>query len=666
MKKLISKSSIIIITMICAMNIAHAQKNNKDILLTIKNDKTYKITSDEFLRIYQKNNKQNSKNAKDIEEYLDLFINYKLKVIEAQEQGYDTMYSFIKELNNYKNQLARPYLEPEEDKEKLMKTYYNHLKYEIDISHIMLEMDFRKATPGDTLFAYNKILDIRKRILEGEPFEKVARATSDDPSVKTDGGRKGYIKGFRYPLRFEMAAYKLSPGEISRPVRTKFGYHLIKMHDKRESIGKIKVAHIFKSSHAKTPEAKADSIKKLVFDIHEKLQNGAPFDEMARKYSDHRESAMRGGEFKWFEAGDMIPEFENASVELEEKGEISKPVKSDYGWHIIKLIGKKEVPTYEEIKDDIAKKIEKTQGREYLKQKFIKTKMQEYGYQTDTTNIKPFYAINETTFKKENWHAPSALKTNKHIFSIGDSVYTQNDFAKFLSTKSGKNQFANIPMVTLVDRTYKEFKDYYTMNYEYFMLKEKYPQYRNLINEYKEGILLFNISDDKVWSKAVKDTVGLTKYHEKNKENYMWDQRVKATIYSCSNEDIAQQVEKFAGKKARKGYSDQELIEKALKKAEKNDTVTIEKGLFLKGDNDIIDRVKWKDGLINIINTDDKTIVVHIDKTIPSQPKSLDEARGIITADYQDYLEKEWINSLKEKYSIDINKSVLQKISQQE
>jgi len=663
MKKITIKLSVLPFICFFLIQLTFSQQSEQ-ILLTIKNSETYHISSDEFMRIYKKNNNKNNKT--DIKEYLDLFINYKLKVIEAQEKGYDTTYSFIREFSNYKEQLAKPYLSSEEAKEALIRTFYEHMKYEIDVSHILLEVDFNKIAPDDTVKTYKKMLNIRKRIINGEPFEEVAKATSDDPQVKWDGGKKGYIKAFRFPFKFEMAAYNLSPGDISMPVRTKFGYHLIKVHDKRKSIGKIKVAHIYKACPNNTPKEIADSLKRLSFDIYKQLQEGEPFDKLARKYSDHKESARKGGEFRWFETGEMVPEFENACIALEKEGDISEPVKSPYGWHIIKLIGKKSLPPYEEIKDNIAKDIERTSAKDYLKDQFIKNRMKEYGIKTDTELFEQFYNIDEDAFKNGEWEIPAFLKTNKPLFTIGDAVYTQKDFAKFLYPKAGKKHSKNIPMARIINITYKEFINHCTMNYEHGQLEKKYPEYAHLLQEYKEGILLFNISDDNVWSKAVKDTVGLTSFYKNNKDNYMWGERVEASIYKCPDKKTAKKVGKLAGKRIRKGYSDEELIEKALKRADDEDTITIEKGVFSKGDYDIIDNLEWKEGISKHPADNDEVHVVHIINVLPPQPKTLDEARGNVTADYQNHLEKEWLKYLKDKYTVEINKDILNNLIEQQ
>ncbi len=294
------------------------------VLLTIADDK---VTLDEFERIYKKNNNEASLNRQTPEEYLELFINFKLKVKEAEALGMDTTAKFINELEGYRVQLAKPYLADEETKEEMMQEAYERAKLDINASHILIKLP-PNPSPADTLAAFKKITDIRQRIVNGEDFATVARATSDDGSVQRNGGDLGYFTVFSMIYSFENMAYNTPVNTLSQPFRTNYGYHILQIHDKRPARGQVKVAHIF----IRTPEGMGEPEKKTAYEkaqmVYDSLQLGADFGHMARSYSEDPSSARNGGEIPWFGTGRMIPEFEDVSFNIENKGDFSKPLKS--------------------------------------------------------------------------------------------------------------------------------------------------------------------------------------------------------------------------------------------------------------------------------------------------------------------------------------------------
>jgi len=351
-------------------------QNNNEILLTIHDRK---ITKAEFERIYRKNNRNSSIiDKKSLEEYLDLFINFKLKVIEAKELGLDITASFIKEFEGYRKQLAKPYLIDNKTNEELISEAYKRIKQEVRASHILIRVDIN-ATPEDTLFAYNKTLNIRERLLEGEPFEIVAKRTSDDPSVKNNGGDLGYFTAFQMPYSFETAAYNTNVSELSMPVTTRFGYHIIKVTDKRVAQGQIKVAHILLTVSQGAKQEEKEKARKKIVDIYEQLKNDEDFGELAKKYSEDPGTAKNGGELPWFGVGRiMVREFENAAFALKKNGDISGPVRTSVGWHIIKRIDKKEIESFDEMKTQLENKISKDERALISKMSFIQKLKREY------------------------------------------------------------------------------------------------------------------------------------------------------------------------------------------------------------------------------------------------------------------------------------------------
>ena len=340
---------ILLITFVLPTN---AQHKKDKVLLTIDDQPVY---TSEFLRVYNKNKDVVSEeNKKDITEYLDLFINYKLKLKDAKELKLDTVKSYLNEFNKYKKQLIEPYLKDRAVTDKLVKEAYNRLKKEVKASHILVLVK-PNASPSDTLKAYNKVLKAREEILAGADFAKVAKKQSEDPSAKQNGGDLGYFSAFSMVYPFETAAFTTPVGQISMPFRTRFGYHIVKVYDVRDSKGEIKVAHIMIRDKKNDNAYAANQIN----DIYNKYKQGEKFELLAKKYSDDKSSAVKGGVIRRFSQGRMIQPFADISFALEKVGDVSKPFKTKFGWHIVKLIAKYPVASFDKMKDELTKKVEK-------------------------------------------------------------------------------------------------------------------------------------------------------------------------------------------------------------------------------------------------------------------------------------------------------------------
>jgi len=633
-------------------------QDNNEILLTIHDRK---ITKAEFERIYRKNNRNSSIiDKKSLEEYLDLFINFKLKVIEAKELGLDITASFIKEFEGYRKQLAKPYLIDNKTNEELISEAYKRIKQEVRASHILIRVDIN-ATPEDTLFAYNKTLNIRERLLEGEPFEIVAKRTSDDPSVKNNGGDLGYFTAFQMPYSFETAAYNTNVSELSMPVTTRFGYHIIKVTDKRVAQGQIKVAHILLTVSQGAKQEEKEKARKKIVDIYEQLKNDEDFGELAKKYSEDPGTAKNGGELPWFGVGRiMVREFENAAFALKKNGDISGPVRTSVGWHIIKRIDKKEIESFDEMKTQLENKISKDERALISKMSFIQKLKREYKFEEDTKMLNAFYQVVDNSVFEGKWDIAKAKTLDGTLFILLDSKFSQQDFARFLAGEKIRKK--PIPIKNYVDKMYEDFVNETVIQFEEKRLEDKYPEFKYLLNEYHDGILLFELTDRMVWSKAINDTIGLKEFYEKNKNNYFWEKRIDATIFTCSNNKTAKKAKKLVNKRAKKEYSDEDILNKININAEEN-LLAIENEIFSKGDNEFTDLIKWDKGISKNINQEGKTIFVVINQVIYQEPKSLQQAKGIITADYQTYLEKLWIEKLKKKYKVTVSKKVLSTIN---
>lgn len=640
MKKL---SLLISFILLLGSNLLIAQ--SEEILLTINDED---ITKEEFVRIYEKNKTNLSTGeVTSIDDYLELFINFKLKVFEAEELGYDTISTFIKEFEGYKKQLARPYLLDNQANEMVIKEAYERMQYEVRASHILVKLA-PDASPEDTLIAYEKAMEIRRRITHGEPFAVVAKGSSDDPSVKSNGGDLGYFTAFQMIYPFESAAYHLNVGEISMPVRTRFGYHIIQLTDKRKARGEVKVAHIMltvpRGSSNETEKAKKESIN----EIYHKIKEGEDFEDLARTYSEDRGSARNGGELPWFGAGRMVKEFEDAAFELKFKGAVSQPIKTSFGWHIIKLIDKKEVPDFDEAKEEIKRKVGKDKRSDIARNALIKKLKKEYNFYEKELNVPVSYDTVDNTYKIKQEYLSSNHSLKDTLIAFLNKVYTQDDFINF--TKKIRNyQNLNAYQYYLI---YKEFVEEKILEVEESMLEEKYPEYKYLLKEYHDGMLLFEITDDIVWTKAVNDSIGLKKFYKENKKNYLWDERWEGSYYKCPNKDIYNKVSKIINKRNfGKKITNKDLIDQF------GENLLIETGVFSKGDNEIIDKMVWK-----VKNQASSSFVIINGKLQEPTPKRFEEAKGTVISDYQEYLEKEWIKKLREKYNIKVHQEVLSTI----
>ncbi len=652
----ILKSLGLIALTLFSFNIASGQKQKKDpIILTIGNKK---IPKSEFENIYNKNNnKENQVDEKSASEYLELFINFKLKVTEAEELGLDTTDAFKNELQGYRKQLAQPYLTDNDVTEALIQEAYDRMKFDIKAGHILLRLD-ENALPKDTLEVYNKIMKIYDRIIKGEDFFQLAKVSSEDPSAKENNGDLGYFTALQMVYPFENVAFNTNIGQVSKPIRTRFGYHLLKISDKREARGQVQVAHIMIKLGANL--SKQDSLlsKTKIEEIYNKLKQGADFAELAQSYSDDKGSAKKGGELPPFGTGRMVPEFENVSFGLINNGDISEPFLTRFGWHIVKKIDKKGLASFEDMKAELKTKVSKD-SRSYKSRVSLVNKIKaENDFNESPKNKKVFFTLIDSSFFEGKWDMEKAKDLKEILFSLNDKKYSQADFANYLNSRQSKQ----IPVAIegLISKMYESFVEESCIAFEESKLELKHPEFKALMQEYRDGILLFELTDQKVWSKAVKDTIGLEDFYSKNKNKFMWDQRLEANIYSCSNQEVAKKTRKLVEKAAKKRISSEDILKKINANSQLN--LQIESGKFLKTENENIDKISWVPGITQDIIKDNKIIFVDVLKIISPEPKTLKEAKGIVTAEYQNYLERQWIESLRSKYSIEVNKDVFSKI----
>ena len=620
------------------------------VLMKINGKPVYKS---EFEYIYNKNNSNNSLDKKTLDEYVDLFVNFKLKVEEAKAQGLDTTQSFINELAGYRSQLTRPYLTDSKVDEQILREAYERMKEDVEVSHILVRIP-QGATPADTLSAWKKINSALKR-LDKEDFAKVAKEISEDQSAEENGGYIGWVTAFRTVYPFETVAFNTPVGKISAPVRTAFGYHIIKVHNRRKSQGEILVSHIMRFT-AEGDEVKNKSAKQKTDSLYQRVLAGDDFGKLASEFSEDRGSATRNGELPWFGSGRMIPEFENAAFALKNIGDVSAPIQSAFGWHIIKLLDRKGLAGFETVKADIERNVKRDERANMGQKAFVDRLRNEYGYAVNTANVNEFSKLLENKTLADSVFQLEVAKLNKPLFTFAGKEFTQSDFAAYLK----KNAYSDKTIASeVIEQKMDAFTEKEILAYEDSQLENKYEDFRFLINEYHDGILLFEVSNNEVWEKASKDTEGLARYFNEHKADYRWEKpHFKGRVISCKDKATL----KAAKAIVKRSHNDS--IDKYLR-TRLNDSiqyVKVEKGLFAQGENKAVDKYGFKDKKAKFEPTKEYPYVFVVGKNLKNNPEDYSDVRGLVTADYQEYLEKEWIAALRSKFPVEIDQNVLKTV----
>ncbi len=631
--------------------ICSSQVNEEEVLMTVAGRK---VTAGEFIRMYNKG--PDSSENMDLNKYLDQFIVFKLKVAEAIEMGTDTTKAFKTELQGYRNQLAETYLSDPDIKEQLVQKAYQRSLLEIKASHILVSCP-PDAAPSDTMKAYKKAMELRERILGGEQFEKVARETSDDKSAETNGGNLGYFTVFQMVRPFEDAAYSIEPGNISMPVRTSFGYHIIKITDKRPSKGKIKVAHIMKAFPRDGDEKKIKEAKDIIDTIYYRLEAGEPFKKLAAIYSDHRESALKGGELNWFGAGEIIPDFAEAAFSLIDTGSYTRPVRTVFGFHIIKLLDRKPPPSFDEMRPLIESKIRKSDLKEIERQSVINKLKKEYGFRVFQGPYRWFIKHTDSAVIKGNASYNLKKVPDAIIFSFADQNFSARDFAKEVEKRT-LNKIPDNPK-QFIDKYIEFLVSNRIISYENSILENKYPEFKYLIKEFHDGILLFDISSKKVWDKARDDSAGLHQYYEATKNNYLSKRAVKGKLYTLNIPGGLDQLNSAFIKYSSSPKTDSLMLKTFTSKG--NTLLTITDKKWELGEDQYIDAIKWEPGAHSFVK-DNIPSLIFVEKVIEPVPLPFKEVQADIISGYQDKLMAEWIKQLRDKYVVEINEPVYNEV----
>lgn len=631
MKKLI----IVAMALIGAMQMS-AQD---EVLMTINGEP---ITKAEFEYIYNKNNSDNAIDKKTLDEYVELFVNFKLKVAEAKAQGFDTLKTFKRELNGYRKQLAKPYLTDAELEEALYQEAYSHFSQDCEVSHILI-----RTEGEDTLVGYNRAIDVIKRLNAGEDFGKVADETSDDQSVARNHGYLGWFTALQLVWPFEKAMYELPLNEISTPIKSNYGYHVIKVHNRRAAWGQVNARHIMKMSNERmTQDMQAKKYQEII-EIKKRLDAGEDFATLAMELSDDKASAQKGGDLGWFGIGRMVREFEGAAFALD-SGETSGIIKTQFGYHIINLKEKRGVESFEKKKPEIQRMMQYDDRGTAAKTSFVNKLKKEYNFQINDSEIAKAKALVAEYADNDSLLKVKGAEMDGIFMTFADQEIPTSELIAYCATTK--------MMGGDIEGKVAQIAEMKLMQYEDSQLENKYTDFANLMQEYHDGILLFEVSNKEVWEKAIKDVDGLNEFFKKNKKNYTWSEpRYKGFVVRCKDDATAQQLKKTIKK------MNPDSVANYIRKQVNNDSVTfasVERGLWKQGENSYVDLTEFKASNAEVTVDGELPITIVVGKML-KKPESYTDVRGTITADYQNYLEKRWIENLRNKYIVEINQEVL-------
>jgi len=644
--------NILVISFLLTVTLCFGQQNDP-VLFTVGDTPVH---VSEFDYIYKKNNGDKADYSKEsLQEYLDLYVKFKLKVAKAKQLKLDTIPSLQKELEGYRQQLANAYLVDKEVTKQLVDEAYDRKLQDVKVRHVLVSVP-EKTSMQRNADAQDRVYLIKEKIDNGADFGLIAKTLSDDKRSAKNDGELGWLTAM-FPngfYEFENAIYNLPIGETSQPIRTKIGYHLIQVMDRRPARGEISVSHILikKAKNGKVvPQSMevADSLYMLIKD-------GASFDKIAKTKSEDKSTSKENGDLGYFGIGMYDINFENAAFSLQNDGDITPPIESKLGWHIIRRDAKKDYSNVQKMKSTLRREISQKDRFASARRSKIEEIKSEAGFTENTQALDNFASLLNVNFYSYKWTLPESSDTQ--LANFGDeAVYTIADFAKYCKD-NGRQRMRfdkKKPIPEAVQEMYSSFIDDKTIAYEKANLERKYPDFKALMREYSEGVLLFEVTKNNVWDKASQDTIGLQSYFNQNRDKYQWPERADFTEYTIETTDKT--ILKKLGKAAEKLSPDE--VKRQIE-TEFDQTVFVEQNKYDKT-NPSLTHMKWKKGQQEVIidKVNSEASVRRIDAIIPAGPKTLKEARGYIISDYQDILEKEWVDSLRREFVVDIKSKIL-------
>ncbi len=624
------------------------------------------VTKEEFLRNYQKNalNKQPDFSEPALREYVDLYSLFRMKVKEAELRHLDTIPGIQRELDNYRKQLAKNYLTDEKVTNRLYREAYDRMKEERRVAHIMLVAP-PNMSPADTLRLYNRIDSIYNAVTKKKAdFTALAARYSDDQGSKEKGGDIGFMTALQTLYPFETAVYTTDPGKVSAPFRTQLGYHIVKILDKRPSRGEVQVAQILVS----TPKSKGGegviSAKKRVDSLQKELNKGADFAQLVTKYSDDNYTVNEGGIMPPFGVGKTVSAFEDAAFALKKPGDISAPVQTEFGYHIIKLIQKTPLQSYDSMLSDIKRKVENDSRSQMARELYFQKVKESNGFKEHPAHLeevtKRLSTIPDTGATANMFRATDFNDLNKTLFTMAGNNYIQRDFIAFSENLTRGRLMG--PKQAVVNDLYKLYVDRIVNDFQESKLEQENEDFRNLMREYRDGIMLFELMDQNVWGKAGRDSAGLATFFDAHKSKYQWEPGFTGVVYRFKNEEaLGKGLKQLSAKKPQ---SDEKLMAELNKTDEQ---MSVQQGRFEFSRMSAIQKDKLVKGKLSepVKNEDGSYIVVKANQihNTPT-PKSLEDARGYAVAEYQDYLEKKWNEELRKKYPLKVEDGIFRAMIQ--
>lgn len=629
----------------------NAQSDEKEVLFTVDDEPVY---VSEFLRVYNKNlDLVQDESQKDIDEYLSLFTSYKLKLKEAKALKLDKKPSYLRELNTYKKQLAKNFIYDNKVTDELVEEAYERISYDIKANHILVRIP-EDANPQDTLAAFNSIGKLRDRALS-EGFETVRKEVHNGKTIY--GEELGYFSGFRMVYKFETVAFNTNVGEISKPFRTRFGYHIVKVLDKRKSRGERTVAHIMVA--LKQNDTLSENPETRIQDIYKKLNQGEEFEALAKQFSDDKNSASKGGKLAAFSSGQLSSsEFEDVAFNLENIGDVSKPFKTQYGWHIVKLHEKKLTPEFEEVKSELEAKVKRDERSKLIDKALTEKLRLKYNVSDVPDALSYFASILSDDYYKRTWKLPADFKGDTPLVKIGKQQFTYINFGAYLE-KTQRGVSAKSTFEEIVKEKYNTFLNTRLIKYQENHLEEENQEFANIVNEYRDGLLLFDLMETTIWNTAKSDSLQARNYYNTNKEKYILPKRIDAVVASSAKQRTLKKVSKLL---------EQDMSLEDIKKLVNNNGevhVVFTSGIMDANHQALPKNFQFTKGISKIYKHNKAFIVAKVKEVLPKQLKTFEEAKGLIISDYQAYKEENWVNQLKEKYKVVINQNVLNKVKNQ-
>lgn len=609
------------------------------------------VPKSEFEYLYHKNSQQQLA-PQPLEDYVEMFVNYRLKVADAMAAGIDTTAAFRQEMDQYRHDLAAPYMTDSVYLDKLVAEAYGRSREEVPASHIMI---FKAPSAEANATAVAKLDSIRNVVMAGGDFAEMARLYSQDRGSNSRGGSLGYITAGRYPYTFELTAYSIKPGEVSEVIESPVAYHIVKTGDHRPARGTVRASHILIMDQKGTPEESA-ARKARIDSIYEVLKaSPSKFEDMAMRYSDDKGSARQGGLLQWFGSGMMVQEFDSVAFALP-VGQISEPFRTQFGWHIINKIDRKDPPSLDEMRaQEIARIMNPQDERCALVKK----------NQTAQLAKKHNARLNDALVGKLNSYVASNGVDSLFYVTFSTPEYVSQEIMKvgkqsvmlqaFLSSMHGGLQPNPVIGAKYLDNAISNFENSTLVEAEEAWLEANEADYRNLLHEYTNGSLLYEASVRNVWDKASKDIKGLEEYFKRNRSNYKWDvPHAKGILVQAKNDSVAADVARRYAALPK----DEALA--TLKKEYKGEA-SIDRVLVQRGQNPMVDALMFGVGEATSPNANFSTCLM-IDGRVIDAPEEVSDVRGLVTGDYQEELEQVWISDLRSRYPVEINRKVLKKV----